>query len=93
MQREDGGFDWIKNGQPPSEIDDHYGVTMAAIGVGVAPDHYAETPAARTGLDKIREYFKNNPPANLHQRAMLLLASLHVRRRLGFGDPGKLAAI
>ena len=78
MQREDGGFDWMKYNQPPSEIDDHYGVTMAAIGVGTAPDDYAETPAAKAGLDKIRAYFKNNPPAHLHHRAMKLLASLHV---------------
>ena len=78
MQREDGGFDWMKYNQPPSEIDDHYGVTMAAIGAGVAPDAYAETPAAKAGLDKIREYFQNNRSTNLHHRAMMLLASLHV---------------
>lgn len=78
MQRADGGFDWMKYNQPPSEFDDHYGVTMAAIGVGAAPDDYAETPAAKAGLDKIREYLKNTPPTNLHQRAMLLLASLNV---------------
>jgi squalene-hopene/tetraprenyl-beta-curcumene cyclase len=78
VQREDGGFDWMKFNQPPSEIDDHYGVAVAAIGVGVAPDDYADTPAAQAGLDKIRVYFKNNPPANLHHRAMKLLASLHV---------------
>jgi squalene-hopene/tetraprenyl-beta-curcumene cyclase len=78
MQREDGGFDWMKYNQPPSEIDDHYGVTVAAIGAGVAPDRYAETPAAKAGLDRIREYFKANPPTNLHHRAMKLLASLHV---------------
>ena len=78
MQREDGGFDWMKYNQPPSEIDDHYGVTMAAIGVGAAPDAYADTPAAKAGLDKIREYFRNNPPANLHHRAMKLVASRHV---------------
>jgi squalene-hopene/tetraprenyl-beta-curcumene cyclase len=78
MQREDGGFDWMKYNQPPSEIDDHYGVTMAAIGAGVAPRGYAETPAAAAGLDKIRAYFENNPPANLHHRAMMLLASLNV---------------
>jgi len=68
----------MKYNQPPSEIDDHYGVTMAAIGVGVAPDNYADTPAARAGLDRIREYFRHNPPAHLHHRAMLSLASLHV---------------
>ncbi len=78
MQREDGGFDWMKYAQPPSEIDDHYGVTMIAIGVGVAPDGYAETPAAKAGLEKIRAYFKNNPPANLHHRAMKLVVSLHL---------------
>ena len=78
MQREDGGFDWMKYRQPPSEIDDHYGVTMAAIGVGAAPDGYADTPAAKAGLDKIRSYFKSHPPANLHHRAMKLLASKHV---------------
>jgi len=78
MQREDGGFDWMKYNQPPSEIDDHYGVTVAAIGAGVAPDDYADTPAAKVGLDKIRAYFHDNPPANLHHRAMKLLASLQV---------------
>jgi len=78
VQRDDGGFDWMKYNQPPSEIDDHYGATMAVIGVGAAPDNYAETPAAQAGLDKIRDYFRANPPANLHHRAMKLLGSLHV---------------
>jgi squalene-hopene/tetraprenyl-beta-curcumene cyclase len=78
MQREDGGFDWMKYNQPPSEIDDHFGVTVAAMGVGMAPDHYADTPAAQAGLDKIRAYFRNNPPAHVHHRAMKLLASLHL---------------
>jgi squalene-hopene/tetraprenyl-beta-curcumene cyclase len=78
VQREDGGFDWMKYDQPPSEVDDHYGATVAVIGVGAAPDGYADTAAAKAGLDKIRKYFKNNPPANLHHRAMKLLGSLSV---------------
>lgn len=78
VQRADGGFDWMKYNQPPSEIDDHYGATIAAIGVGAAPDNYAATPAAQAGLDKLRAYFRRNPPANLHQRAMLLLAAERV---------------
>jgi len=77
-QREDGGWKWLDENEPPSEIDDHYGVTMAAIGVGVAPDNYSEMPAAKKGLEKIRQYFRNNPPANMHHRAMKMLASLHV---------------
>lgn len=78
FQREDGGWTWMKNNEPPSEIDDHYGVTMAALGVGTAPDDYAQTPAAKEGLEKIRSYFRNNPPKNVHHRAMKMLASLHL---------------
>ena len=43
FQREDGGWSWFINGKPPSETDEHYGVTTAAIGVGIAPDQYADT--------------------------------------------------
>jgi squalene-hopene/tetraprenyl-beta-curcumene cyclase len=74
-QREDGGWEWLKCGWPPMESDDHYGVTLAAIAVGAAPDNYAQSEAAQKGLAKIREYLKNNPPATLHHRAMLLWAS------------------
>ena len=48
---------------------------MAAIAVGTAPDRYADTPQARKGLDRIRRYLREHPPANMHQRAMLLLAA------------------
>ncbi len=75
LQRDDGGWNWVKKNQPPSEIDDHFGVTIAAIGVGTAPDHYADTPQARKGLDRIRHYLREHPPATMHQRAMLLLAA------------------
>jgi squalene-hopene/tetraprenyl-beta-curcumene cyclase len=78
LQREDGGWTWMKNNEPPSEVDDQYGVAMAAIGVGGAPDDYRQTPGARKGLEGIRRYFRNNPPANMHQRAMRLLASLRL---------------
>jgi hypothetical protein len=78
LQREDGGFTWLKNGQPPSEVDDQYGATMAAIGAGIAPKSYAGTPQAQAGLEKIRRYLRDNPPANLHHRAMRLLASQYV---------------
>ena len=51
---------------------------MAAIGAGVAPDEYAKTPAACKGLDKIRHYLRNHPPATMHNRAMLMWASTYV---------------
>jgi len=78
LQQEDGGWNWAKKNQAPSEIDDHFGVTMAAIGVGVAPDHYAETPQARKGLEGIRRYLREHPPATMHQRCMLLLAAASI---------------
>ncbi|MHC4657032.1 MAG: prenyltransferase/squalene oxidase repeat-containing protein [Planctomycetota bacterium] len=79
VQREDGGWTWQKKrNRPPSGIDDYYGAAMAAIGAGVAPGNYSETPSARKGLEKIRKYFKSNPPVNMHNRAMKMLASLYV---------------
>ncbi len=75
VQLPQGGYDWLKpNKEPPSAIDDHFGATMAAIGAGVAPGAYAETPAAREGLKKLRRYLAGHPPRHMHQRAMLLLA-------------------
>lgn len=78
VQREDGGFDWLKCDWPPMESDDHFGATMAVIGAGAAPEGYAATPAAKAGLARLREYFKNNPPPTLHHKAMLVWASTYV---------------
>jgi squalene-hopene/tetraprenyl-beta-curcumene cyclase len=75
VQQEDGGWNWLKCEWPPMESDDHYGVTLAAIAVGVAPDGYAETPVAQQGLQGIRRYLANNPPSTLHHQGMLLWAS------------------
>lgn len=78
IQREDGGFSWIKCGWPPMESDDHYGVTLAALAVGVAPDNYRETDEAQAGLQKIYQYFEAHPPATLHHRAMMLWANSYL---------------
>ena len=77
-QREDGGWNWIKANEAPSGIDDHFGVTTAAIGVAAAPEGYAATLQARRGLDRIRGYLRAHLPATMHQRAMLLLAAARV---------------
>jgi squalene-hopene/tetraprenyl-beta-curcumene cyclase len=82
LQRDDGSWNWVKQGAPPSEIDDHFGVTMAAVAVGTAPDRYADTPQARKGLDRVRRYLREHPPATMHQRGMLLLAAECVERLL-----------
>ena len=75
LQREDGGWDWLKCGWPPMESDDHYGVTLAAIAVGTAPGKYAQSEAAQRGLEGIRRYLSKNTPPTLHHSAMLLWAA------------------
>lgn len=72
LQRDDGGFTWIKCDWPPMESDDHYGATLAAVAVGVAPGEYAKTEAAQKGMARLREYLKKNPGPTLHHRAMIL---------------------
>ena len=75
LQRKDGGWDWLECGWPPMESDAHYGVTLAAIGVGMAPGNYALSEEAKAGVDGIRRYLRKNSPPSLHHRAMLLWAS------------------
>lgn len=78
VQREDGGWRWPDCDYAPMEIDDHYGVTLAAVTVGIAPNGYADTPAAQAGLAKLRTYLKNDPPKSLHHRAMIAWASKRI---------------
>ena len=78
FQRDDGGWTWRNDGYPPTEYDEHYGVTLAALTTGIAPDRYAETEEARQGLEKIRSFLKSNPPLSLHHRAMIAWASCYV---------------
>jgi squalene-hopene/tetraprenyl-beta-curcumene cyclase len=75
VQREDGGFTWIKCDWPPMESDDEYGACVAALAAGVAPEDYAQSPAAKTGLAKIKEYLAATPMPSLHHRAMLVWAA------------------
>ena len=77
-QGEDGAWNWAKCGWAPMEIDDHYGVTLAALATGVAPGNYAETEAAKAGLAKARKYLANHPAPSLHHRIMIAWASLRI---------------
>ncbi len=78
VQRADGGWNWPHCDYAPMEIDDHYGVTVAALTIGIAPDDYQNTAQSVAGLDKMRTYFKNNPPLSLHHRAMLAWCSVRI---------------
>ena len=75
VQQADGGWKWIKCDWPPMESDDHYGIELAIIATGTAPESYADTPQAKAGLEKIRRYLKANPPKMLHHEMMLLWGS------------------
>lgn len=78
FQREDGSWEWPYRDSPPIKLNEHYGVTLAAVGVGIAPDGYADTTAAMTGLAGIRRYLNSHPPVSLHERGMLLWASARI---------------
>jgi squalene-hopene/tetraprenyl-beta-curcumene cyclase len=90
-QREDGSWEWPFRDVPPIKIDEHYGVTFAAIGAGTAPEGYAETEAARAGLAKIRRYLAAHPAVSLHQRGMLAWASCSVKDLLSAAERGAIA--
>ena len=75
VQRDDGGWNWLKCDWPPMESDDHYGASLAAVAVGVAPEKYAETKQAKAGIEKLKQYLKANPPPTMHHKAMLLWAA------------------
>ena len=78
VQRKDGGWNWPHCDYAPMEIDDHYGVTIAALTTGIAAEGYSKSTQAMAGLDRLREYFKNNPPKSLHHRAMLAWCSVRI---------------
>jgi squalene-hopene/tetraprenyl-beta-curcumene cyclase len=86
VQRKDGGWNWINCDWPPMENDDHYGVTLAALAVGVAPEDYAKTESARQGVVKIREFLKTHSPKNAHHKAMLLWSASYLPELLAPGE-------
>jgi squalene-hopene/tetraprenyl-beta-curcumene cyclase len=92
LERDDGSWPWPSRCKwPPSEIDEFYGVAMAALAVGLAPGDYRQTPQAKQGLKKIRRFLAEHPPATAYQRAMLLWSSQHLDGLLG--DAEKKAAV
>lgn len=69
---------WVKCNWPPFEQDDHYGVTLVTIAMGMAPKSYTSIEPARTGISRLKDWLANNEPGEVHHRAMLLWAgSLH----------------
>lgn len=78
LQQKDGAWDWNKHRLPPVEHDDYFGAVFAAVGVGAAPERYAESEAAQKGLARLRKYLRGNPAPDLHHRTWLLWASTRI---------------
>lgn len=91
-QRADGGWSWLKCDWPPMEHDDYYGVTLAALAVGLAPEGYAKTDAAQAGLAKLRGYLEKNGAPDLHHATMLLWASTKVDGLMNKGQQAGVVA-
>ena len=60
------------------EIDDHYGVTLAALAVGVAPGDYSKSQQAMIGINRLRTFLNANPTPSLHHRVMLAWCSKRI---------------
>ncbi len=78
LQQANGAWNWIKSDYAPLEHDDYYGAAFVALAVGMAPEGYAKTEKAKAGLEKLRGYFAKTPSPDLHHKAMLLWASVHL---------------
>jgi squalene-hopene/tetraprenyl-beta-curcumene cyclase len=86
LQRPDGSWAWNKTRLTPLEHDDYYGAVYAALGVGHAPEGYAQSPGAAEGLARLRRYLRTNPPPDLHHTAWLVWASVKLD---GLMEPGE----
>jgi squalene-hopene/tetraprenyl-beta-curcumene cyclase len=80
LQRPDGSWTWNKEDLAPLEYDDYYGAVYAALGVGHAPEGYAQSEAAKEGVARLLRYFEKTPAPHLHHKTYLLWASLALDR-------------
>ena len=63
---------WLKCRWPPYEIDDHFGVTLAAMALGRTPTSYRRLARVREAERRLRRYLAANPPEHLHHKGMML---------------------
>jgi hypothetical protein len=76
-QDADGGWRYPLNGMLPFlERSRYYVSLLVALGVGYAPGHYFDTPSAQAGIVKLHSFLRKNIPENVHDRTVLLWASV-----------------
>lgn len=76
LQQADGSWAWNKEDLAPLEHDDYFGAVYAAVGIGHAPEGYAQSPVAKEGVARLVGYLKKTPAPDLHHKTYLLWASL-----------------
>lgn len=73
-----GAWPWLDFDLAPWEDADarYYGAALAALAVGVAPEHYQARPEIQESLQSLRGYLlRDYPTQSLHHRVTLLWAS------------------
>lgn len=74
VQRDDGGFDWLKCNWPPMESDDEYGIAITAVGLSATPQSYRDQESVQMGIKKLKGFIGNSGLKRLHHQAMLIWA-------------------
>jgi squalene-hopene/tetraprenyl-beta-curcumene cyclase len=76
-QARDGAWDIPQEGSLPFlERDRPYLALLVALAIGYTPSHYYEDPSARTGFAKLQTFIRRNLPSNIHDKSVLLWASV-----------------
>jgi len=75
QQSKDGSMPWGGGVAPVGS--QHFGAAITCVGVGVAPEGYAQTPAAQKGIERVKEWFAKNPARVVYDKAMVLWASCY----------------
>lgn len=93
VQREDGGWHWLRFSLEPWETRDaeYYGAALAALAVGTAPGYYTGADAAlEKRVEALWKYLKNNRnKENLYTETWLLLASTALKGLLTSAEQGE----
>lgn len=77
VQNLDGSWHYPLAGTVPFlERNRYYVALLVALGIGYLPESNHEGPAARRSIERLRSYLRTNIPANWHERAILLWASV-----------------
>ena len=86
-QGADGAWVIPQEGMLPFlERDSRYVAIMVALGVGYAPGRYYEDPSAKAGFAKLQGFIRSNLPSSVHDKSVLLWASIRTPGLLTAGE-------